>query len=127
MRNGVTEMKLKNLIYFISTNLFLLMMMPTFVEAKQATPDRLSTNEQMAKAVGKQIQEVLNVWIGIGTASMILSIIAGAALIILAGTNPKLVRSGKSLVLGSGITIALLLSTYVITELILRIFGMSMF
>ncbi|MCK1999903.1 hypothetical protein MZM54_00715 [[Brevibacterium] frigoritolerans] len=123
----MTEMKLKNLIYFISTNLFLLMMMPTFVEAKQATPDRLSTNEQMAKAVGKQIQEVLNVWIGIGTASMILSIIAGAALIILAGTNPKLVRSGKSLVLGSGITIALLLSTYVITELILRIFGMSMF
>lgn len=101
--------------------------MPSFVEAKQATPDRLSSNEQMAKAVGKQIQEVLNIWIGIGTASMILPIIAGAALIILAGTNPKLVRSGKSLVLGSGITIALLLSTYVITELILRIFGMSMF
>ena len=89
---------------------------PLFVQA--------SANEELKAKVGKQVLEVLDVWITIGIVTMILPIIAGAALMILAATNHKLVQSGKSLVLGSGIVIALLGSSYAIIRIILNIVGL---
>lgn len=86
-----------------------------------------ASNDELRNETGKQIKEVLDVWIQIGSASMILVIIAGAAIMIISGDNPKRRTIGKSTVLGAGITITLLYSTYVIVELVLKIFGMSLF
>lgn len=91
---------------------------PLFVQAK-ADP-----NDKLKEEVGKQVLEVVDVWIKIGMVTMILPIIAGAALMILSATNHKLVQSGKSLVLGSGIVITLLASSYGIIRIILSIFGL---
>ncbi len=91
---------------------------PLFVQAK-ADP-----NDKLKDEVGKQVLEVVDVWIKIGMVTMILPIIAGAALMILSATNHKLVQSGKSLVLGSGIVITLLASSYGIIRIILSIFGL---
>lgn len=86
-----------------------------------------SYNSQLQRNVGKQIKEVLDVWINVAAASMILVIISGAAMLILSGNDPRMKTAGKSTVLGAGVTITLLYSIYIVVEMILRIFGMSLF
>jgi hypothetical protein len=110
--------KFKFFSFSIFNTLLLFIASPLFVQAKS------SANDKLKEVVVKQITEVIDVWISIAAATMILPIIAGGALMVLSGTNHKLATSGKSLVLGSGVTIALLGSVYVIVRIFLGIFGL---
>lgn len=114
-------MKIKSIFYTILYTLTFLFVTPIIVQGSVT-----SDNAALKEMVGKQIQEVLGTWLQIGSASMILPIIAGALLIMTGAGNPRVVATGKALVLGSGITIALLLSSYVVTRLMLGIFGLSL-
>lgn len=84
-------------------------------------------NAQLKADVGLQVKEVLDVWIGIASGAMLLGMIGGAGMIIMSATNERLRTAGKSVVIGSGVSITLLLSTYVIVALILSLFGLSLF
>lgn len=114
-------MKIKSILFTtVHTITFLFVTTPIIVQGSVK-----SDNAALQEMAGKQISEVLTVWLQIGAASMILPIIAGGLLIMTGGGNPRVVSTGKSLVLGSGIAIALLLSSYVVTKLFLSIFGLS--
>ncbi|NGY88819.1 hypothetical protein F6Y05_38205 [Bacillus megaterium] len=110
--------KLKFLVLSTFNIIIIFLASPMFVQAKG------DSNEKLQAEVTKQILEVVDAWIKIGIVSMLLPIVAGATLMILSATNHRLVQSGKSLVLGSGIVIALLGSSYGIIRIILSIFGL---
>lgn len=114
--------KLKFLMLSTFNVIVLFLASPLFVQAKGASSS--AANDKLKAEVAKQVLEVIDVWIWIGIGSMILPIIAGAGLMILSATNHKLVQTGKSLVLGSLIVIALLGSSYAIIRIILSIFGL---
>lgn len=115
-------------VYFILFNFLVLNLIPGFTKVfAVSVEDNSHSNDQLKLVVGKEIKEVLDVWIGIGAAAMILVIIAGAGIMVVSGTNNQLRTAGKATVLGAGITITLLLSTYVIVQLFLSMFGLSLF
>jgi hypothetical protein len=127
-RNGVKFplSKLKTVSFGIFNLLFLIFLTPTILLAKNEN-GITHPNDVLKYETGKQIKEVLDVWILIGSSAMILVIIAGAAILVLSGTNPRMRTVGKTTVLGAGLTITLLLSTYVIVQLFLKLFGLSLF
>lgn len=114
-------MKIKSILFTTLHTLTFLFVTPIIVQGSVK-----SENAALKEMAGTQISEVLTVWLQIGTASMILPIIAGALLIMTGAGNPRVISTGKALVLGSGVTIALLLSSYGVTRLMLGIFGLSL-
>ncbi|MDU9693887.1 hypothetical protein O0Q50_22155 [Priestia aryabhattai] len=113
--------KLKFIIFGVLNTFILFVSSPLFVLADSSSE---AANAKLKAAVETQIVEVMDAWIKIGLATMLLPIIAGGALMMMAGANIKLATSGKSLVLGSGITILLLSSAYAIIRIFLGIFGL---
>lgn len=118
---GKKMKKFKSILFTTLHTLTFLFLTPIIVQGSVK-----SDNAALKEMVGTQISEVLGIWLKIGSASMVLPIIAGALLIITGAGNPRIVTTGKALVLGSGITIALLLSSYGVTKLMLSIFGLSL-
>lgn len=118
---GGKKMKIKSISFTTLHTLTFLFLTPIIVQGSVK-----SDNEALKVMAGKQIQEVLDTWLQIGAVSMLLPIIAGALLIMTGAGNPRVVSTGKALVMGSGITIALLLSSYGVTRLILGVFGLSL-